>query len=87
MPLGLAQWIVGLALFYLVVGLLFALPFVLRGVDRIDPVARESAKGFRVMIVPGVIALWPILARRWIRGTPPPQERNAHRRAARERAS
>ena len=41
MPLLLAQWIVGLTLIYLAVGLLFAIPFVLRGVNRIDPVASD----------------------------------------------
>ena len=68
---------------YLVAGLLFAIPFVARGVNRIDPVARESSWGFRLIILPGVIALWPVLARRWVAGSPPPQEHNSHRDAAR----
>lgn len=72
--------IVGL---YLAAGLLFAVPFVLRGVNRIDPAAPGSSWGFRLIIVPGVVALWPLLARRWLRGLSPPEERNAHRRAAR----
>lgn len=68
---------------YLVAGLLFAIPFVARGVDRIDPVVRESSWGFRLIILPGVVALWPVLARRWITGMPPREERNPHRDAAR----
>ena len=67
---------------YLLAGLLFAVPFVLRGVNRIDPVARESTWGFRLIILPGVVALWPLLAHRWRRGQGPPLEKNAHRRAA-----
>jgi Na+-driven multidrug efflux pump len=71
---------------YLAVGVLFAAPFVLRGVNRIDPVAREGTWGFRLIIVPGVVALWPLLALRWLRGAGPPEERNAHRLAAKRGA-
>jgi hypothetical protein len=67
---------------YVAAGLLFAVPFVLRGVNRIDPVAREGTWGFRLIIVPGVVALWPLLALRWLRGRQPPAERNAHRIAS-----
>ena len=69
---------------YVAAGLLFAVPFVLRGVNRIDPVARGSTWGFRLIILPGVVALWPMLARRWAAGRQPPRERNAHRNSARE---
>ena len=81
--LTLAIWIVGLAGVYLACGLVFAIPFVLRGVNRLDPIAGESSWGFRVIIVPGVVALWPLLAQRWFQGAPAPYERNAHRDAAR----
>ena len=86
MPAALAQAIVIVLGVYAAAGLLFAVPFALRGVNRIDPVARESTWGFRLIILPGVIALWPLLALRWARGQPPPEELNAHRRAARRRA-
>jgi len=56
---------------YLLVGLLFAVPFVLRGVNRIDPVARKGTWGFRLIILPGVVALWPLLLNRWRRGQGP----------------
>jgi hypothetical protein len=67
---------------YLALGLVFAVAFAARGVDAIDPAARGSTRGFRLMIVPGAIALWPLLLRRWLAGAPPPTERNAHRDAA-----
>lgn len=68
---------------YLALGFLFALVFVTRGVGAIDPVAREGTWGFRVLIIPGVMALWPLLIRRWLSGRKePPTECNAHRRAA-----
>jgi hypothetical protein len=68
---------------YLVAGWLFAVPFVLYGAGRIDPRARGGSVGFRLLILPGTAALWPLLALRWLRGASPPEERNAHRCAAR----
>ena len=67
---------------YLAVSALFALPFVLFGAARVDPAARGGTWGFRVLILPGAVALWPLLAWRWIAGTSP-IEHNAHRDAAR----
>lgn len=73
----------GLAGVYFACGLLFAIPFVLVGVNRIDPHARPGSWGFRALIVPGTVFLWPLLARRWLSGVGhPPEERNAHRCAA-----
>ena len=74
MLVTLAEWLVLLLGSYLAVGLIFALPFVLRGVNRIDPVAREGTWGFRLIILPGVVACWPLLLKRWIGGKPPPEE-------------
>ena len=69
---------------YLVGGLLFGIPFVCRGVNRIDPHARPGTWGFRLLILPGTILLWPLLLWRWWSGCPhPPEENNAHRAAAR----
>ena len=68
---------------YLVCGLLFAVPFVLVGVKRIDSHAAQGSWGFRLLIFPGTLALWPLLLRRWLKGiSKPPEERNAHREAA-----
>ena len=69
---------------YLACGLMFAIPFVLTGVKRIDPHAAHGSWGFRLLIIPGSMALWPLLLKRWAGGThEPPEECNAHRRAAR----
>ena len=68
---------------YLTVGLVFAPVFLLRGVHRIDSSARDGTKGFRVLVFPGVVALWPLLALRWRSGAgDPPEERGAHRQCA-----
>ena len=67
---------------YLACGVVFAIPFVLVGVRRIDPHATHGSWGFRVLIFPGTVFLWPVLARRWMSGAQePPEERNAHRSA------
>ena len=72
-----------LAAVYLACGVVFAIPFLARGVAAIDPGAREGSWGFRLIVLPGVVVLWPLLLRRWLAGRgEPPVESNAHRRAA-----
>jgi hypothetical protein len=84
MPMFLAELIVGLAQAYGLIGLLVALPFAARAVDRIDPQARGAPWAFRVLIVPGTAIFWPLLLLRWAAGSvAPPVEVNAHRRTAR----
>jgi hypothetical protein len=70
---------------YLACGFVFAVPFVLFGVKKIDPHAVHGSWGFRLLIIPGTMALWPLLLRRWLKGVhEPPEECNAHRRASRK---
>jgi hypothetical protein len=63
---------------YLAIGLAFALWFLWSGVDRVDASARRGTPGFRLLILPGSVALWPLLLRR-LKAGGPPRERNAHR--------
>jgi len=68
---------------YLACGLVFAIPFALIGAKKIDPHATHGSWGFRVLIVPGETALWPLLLRRRASGVhEPPEECNAHRLSA-----
>jgi hypothetical protein len=70
---------------YLACGLVFAIPFALMGVKRIDPHAANGSWGFRLLIVPGTMALWPMLLHRWMKGIhQPPEENNPHRSATRQ---
>ena len=80
--------LLGLAGLYLGIGLVFAIPFVLAGAQRMDPHARYGSWGFRLLILPGTMALWPLLLWRWIKGvSAPPEEHNAHRQPARPEAA
>jgi hypothetical protein len=73
---------------YLLCGLIFVIPFVLAGVGAIDPHAAHGSWGFRLLIIPGTMFLWPLLARRWWNGIhEPPEENNPHRCAARNGCS
>ncbi len=68
---------------YVLIGLVFAVYFVVKGCNGIDANAREGTRGFRLLIFPGAAALWPLLLQRVMRGQQqPPIERNAHRERA-----
>lgn len=70
----------GALISYAALGVLFAAPFVVFGVQRLDSDARGSGWGFRLLIFPGVAAFWPMFLSRWIRKiSEPPVERNPHR--------
>jgi hypothetical protein len=69
---------------YVAIGVVFGLCFVAKVVERIDPLARGSTMGFRVLIFPASVALWPWLARRvWSAQPGEPVEHGPHRDAAR----
>jgi uncharacterized membrane protein YphA (DoxX/SURF4 family) len=65
---------------YLALGLLFAVPFVLKGVGKIDRSAQAGTWGFRILILPGTVLLWPLLAKRWGTGATAPLESTPHKR-------
>jgi len=69
---------------YASLGLVFAVPFVWLGVQRLDSEAQGSGIGFRLFILPGVAAFWPMFLYRWKRGVAePPAENNPHRLSSR----
>ena len=68
---------------YLACGLVVAIPFAYVGVKKIDPHAAHGSWGFRLLIIPGAMAFWPLLLNRWRNGIKePPEQCDAHRRAA-----
>lgn len=71
---------------YFACGILFAIVFALAGAKKVDPHAAHGSWGFRLLVIPGAAAFWPLLLRRWKTGIhEPPEECNAHRRASHER--
>jgi hypothetical protein len=75
-----AKAIVYILAIYASVGLVFAVPFVWLGVQRLDSEARGSGIGFRLLILPGTAAFWPMFLYRWRRGVAePPAENNPDR--------
>ncbi|MEO8085163.1 MAG: hypothetical protein ABI780_15195 [Ardenticatenales bacterium] len=66
----LAQRLVDIAAAYAAIGVVFGALFLAIGIRRIDPAAAAGSRGFRFIVAPGVVALWPIMAWRWWRGGP-----------------
>lgn len=54
--------------FYLAIGVLFGVIFLLFGINKVDQAATGSSVWFRLIILPGIVALWPVLMARWLRG-------------------
>jgi hypothetical protein len=61
-----AEVILLIGLAYILSGLAVGVPFVLTGVQRVDEAARGASLGFRLLILPGSVALWPLMAQKWI---------------------
>jgi len=78
-PLEIAQVIVATFEVYVVAGVIFALLFLPRAVVRMDPRVGGAPRTLRLLILPGVVALWPLLAWRWMAGAPERIETNPHR--------
>ena len=53
--------------FYLAFGLAFAVWFQALGWTRIDASAAGGGIGFRLLITPGLVLLWPLLLMKWWR--------------------
>ena len=66
----LASLLIAIAEAYAWAGAAVAAAFLLWGVDRIDPSAR-GAYLFRLLALPGVVGLWPLVVWRWIRRPAP----------------
>lgn len=54
------MWLGVLLGVYAAIGLWFGIV----GIQRVDPLVKGSSVGFRLIILPGVVALWPLLLRR-----------------------
>ncbi len=54
-----------LGLLYLLAGFVFAILFLSKGIAKVDTAARGSGLGFRLIIFPGTVTLWPVLLKKW----------------------
>lgn len=54
---------------YIALGVLFVVPFQLKGLQKIDEGIHGSTIGFRIIIIPGCILLWPVLLQKWVHTT------------------
>jgi len=63
----LAELFLGGLAAYTLTGAAFSAVFVLFGIHRVDPVAEHAPIGFRLIVMPGVAALWPLLLTRWLK--------------------
>lgn len=50
---------------YLIVGLLFGLWFIFKGVQKIDDGMVEAKIGLRLLLLPGSVLLWPLMAKKF----------------------
>ena len=56
-----------LVLIYLLLGVLFVIPFLIKGLTKVDEGAHGGSIGFKIIIIPGVIVFWPVLLRKWMK--------------------
>jgi len=59
----IAVILLGALLLYIAVGLMIAVAFVVSGVTRVQPA--PVTLGARILLLPGALALWPIVLSRW----------------------
>ena len=52
---------------YLAMGSIVAVPFVVFGIGRVDPAAKAAPWTFRALVLPGVVALWPLFVHRLLK--------------------
>jgi hypothetical protein len=60
--------IIGAFAAYSAFGFAFGIVFVSTYIQRIDPAAANTSLAFRLMVLPGAAALWPVLLPRCRRG-------------------
>jgi hypothetical protein len=67
MTVAAAQLLVQTLTIYVGIGGVFAAVFLWRWIGRLDSAAEHGTWGFRVLVFPGVAALWPLFVFRLVR--------------------
>jgi hypothetical protein len=68
MSVDLAETVLTIVAGYFAVGALFALAFIPFGLRRVDVVAAGGPLRFKLLIAPGVVAIWPVVLVLWLSG-------------------
>lgn len=50
---------------YLLLGLMFSVAFLAKGIYKVDEAAKQTGIGFKLILLPGITVLWPILLNKW----------------------
>ena len=66
MPVELAHGVLGALGAYLSIGLVVGISFVIAGIGQVDAAAKDTPWTFKLVVLPGVVALWPFVAARWV---------------------
>jgi hypothetical protein len=62
----LINYVLFLVGFYLLLGLVFSVYFLVKVVPTIDEAAQGTSLSFKLIILPGCIVFWPILLRKYL---------------------
>lgn len=65
-PIEAAKAVLLAVLAYATLGLVVGVPFVTIGIGTVDHAAKGAPWTFRLLVLPGVATLWPLIVRRWI---------------------
>ncbi len=68
MTVALAQAVLDVVGAYFALGAAFAVVFLSFGLRRLDPIAAAGPLRFKLLIAPGIVALWPVMLSMWLFG-------------------
>jgi len=51
---------------YLIIGILFSIFFFFKGLKKVDTIADQASKATKLIWLPGIILLWPLLLKKVI---------------------
>ena len=60
---------IGLAIFgiYLLIGVLFSIAFLFKGLGKVDPGTKGSSFFFKVLLFPGLVFFWILFLPKWLK--------------------
>jgi hypothetical protein len=64
---GILNIIVVVIFIYLLLGLLFAIAFLWKGVVKVDNGAEDTSIFFKLLILPGCVLFWVYLLSKWMK--------------------